>query len=179
MMQEPLPSNTQLQLWEYPAGATTSETASGGIRSILFRNSVPEIKSTTAGTFGIYKYPAKFIPQVIAYIIKQYATPGMSLFDPFAGYGTVGVVARVYGQDYELWDLNPLMQVIHDAQRRRCPRFLRPTSCSKCRVPHKPLSRTGPTWITGTLTRLSLCWDVCGDTFTPNPRRSRNFWSFR
>ncbi len=83
-------------------------------RPILFRNSVPEIRYTTAGTFGIYKYPAKFIPQVIAYVIKEYAAPGMRIFDPFAGYGTVGVVARVYGHDYELWDLNPIIEVIHD-----------------------------------------------------------------
>ncbi len=81
---------------------------------ILFRNSVPEIRSTTAGAFGIYKYPAKFIPQAIAFVLKCYAKPGMRIFDPFAGYGTVGVVSRVYGYDYELWDLNPLMQVIHD-----------------------------------------------------------------
>ncbi|MGC9001310.1 MAG: hypothetical protein ACP5J2_10140, partial [Caldisericum sp.] len=64
--------------------------------SILFRNSIPEIPSTTYGTFAIYKYPAKFIPQVIAYALKKYAKPGMKIFDPFAGYGTVGLVARIY-----------------------------------------------------------------------------------
>ncbi len=64
---------------------------------ILFRNTVPEIPSTTYATFAIYKYPAKFIPQVIAYVLKKYAKPGMKIFDPFAGYGTVGVVSRVYG----------------------------------------------------------------------------------
>ncbi|MFQ3610375.1 MAG: hypothetical protein SNJ72_02675 [Fimbriimonadales bacterium] len=88
---------------------------------ILFRNSVPEIRSTTAGTFGIYKYPAKFIPQVIAYVLRCYAQPGMRIFDPFAGYGTVGVVSRVYGYDYELWDLNPLMKVIHDTATLEAP----------------------------------------------------------
>ena len=31
---------------------------------ILFRNAVSEIPSTTYGTFAIYKYPAKFIPQI-------------------------------------------------------------------------------------------------------------------
>lgn len=36
--------------------------------SILFRQAIPEIPSTTFGTFSIYKYPAKFIPQVIAKI---------------------------------------------------------------------------------------------------------------
>lgn len=82
---------------------------------VSFRNSVPEIPSTTYGTFSIYKYPAKFIPQVIAYILKNYARPNMKVFDPFAGYGTVGVVSRIYGCNYELWDLNPILNIIHDA----------------------------------------------------------------
>lgn len=81
---------------------------------ISFRNAVPEIPSTTYGTFSIYKYPAKFIPQVIAYVLKNYAKPNMKIFDPFAGYGTVGVVSRIYGCNYELWDLNPILNVIHD-----------------------------------------------------------------
>ncbi len=38
----------------------------------------------------------------------------MKVFDPFAGYGTVGLVSRVYGYDYELWDLNPMINVIHN-----------------------------------------------------------------
>jgi len=82
--------------------------------SILFRNTIEEIPSTTYGTFAIYKYPAKFIPQVIAYVLKRYPKPGMKIFDPFAGYGTVGVVSRVYGYDYELWDINPIINIIHD-----------------------------------------------------------------
>ena len=82
-------------------------------RAVVFRNLVPEIPSTTYATFGLYKYPAKFIPQVIAYALKAYAQPGMSVFDPFAGYGTVGTVARIYENDYELWDLNPLLGHLH------------------------------------------------------------------
>jgi len=80
---------------------------------ILFRNSIPELPSTTCGTFSIYKYPAKFIPQVIAYVLKEYGKPGMRIFDPFAGYGTVGLVSMLYGYDYELWDLNPMLDMIH------------------------------------------------------------------
>ena len=30
------------------------------------------------------------------------------MLDPFAGYGTVGTVARTQGNLYEMWDLNPL-----------------------------------------------------------------------
>lgn len=85
----------------------------GKEREVLFRKLVRDIPSTTYATFGLYKYPAKFIPQVIAYILRIYAHPGMTIFDPFAGYGTVGVVAKVYGHDYELWDINPLLEHLH------------------------------------------------------------------
>ena len=52
--------------------------------SILFRNTIPEIPSTTYGTFAIYKYPAKFIPQVIAYVLCAGHT-GSFCFD-YNGY---------------------------------------------------------------------------------------------
>ncbi|MCX8170532.1 MAG: hypothetical protein N3E47_00975 [Candidatus Bathyarchaeota archaeon] len=85
----------------------------GKYKSVSFRKLVNEIPSTTHATFGLYRYPAKFIPQVISFILKNYARPKMKVFDPFAGYGTVGVVARIYDCDYELWDLNPLLEVLH------------------------------------------------------------------
>jgi hypothetical protein len=50
---------------------------------------------------------------VVAYVIENYAKPGMSIFDPFAGCGTVGVVSKTYGLDYELWDLNPILDTLH------------------------------------------------------------------
>jgi len=82
-------------------------------KEVSFRELEKDIPSTTYATFALYRYPAKFIPQVIAYILRRYAQPGMTVFDPFAGYGTVGVVSRIYGHDYELWDLNPLLEVLH------------------------------------------------------------------
>ncbi len=69
--------------------------------------------STTYGAFGIYRYPAKFIPHVVAYILENYGIKGMKVFDPFAGCGTTGLVARIYGYDYELWDLNPMLKILH------------------------------------------------------------------
>ena len=76
---------------------------------VSFRNLVDRIPTTTYGTFGLYRYPAKFIPHIIAYILEQYGCPGTRLLDPFAGYGTVGLVARLYNCHYELWDLNPIL----------------------------------------------------------------------
>jgi len=85
----------------------------GEEKEVLFRNLV-SLPSTTYATFGLYRYPAKFIPHVIAYVLENYAQPNMKVFDPFAGYGTVGVVSRIYGYDYELWDLNPLLETLHN-----------------------------------------------------------------
>jgi hypothetical protein len=82
------------------------------IRAVRFRDLV-NLPSTTYGTFGLYQYPAKFIPHVVAYVIENYAKPRMSIFDPFAGCGTVGLVSKIFGYDYELWDLNPLLETLH------------------------------------------------------------------
>jgi hypothetical protein len=85
----------------------------GQERKVLFRDLV-SLPSTTYATYGLYRYPAKFIPHVVAYILNNYAQPDMKIFDPFAGYGTVGVVSKVYGYDYEMWDLNPLLETFHN-----------------------------------------------------------------
>lgn len=82
-------------------------------REVVFRES-KRVPTTTYATFGLYNYPAKFIPQIITYVLDRYAHPGMKIFDPFAGYGTAGLVSKVYGYDYELWDLNPLLEIFHD-----------------------------------------------------------------
>lgn len=86
--------------------------ADGETKNVVFRDLV-KLRSTTCATFGIYRYPAKFIPHVIAYILGEYAKPNMKTFDPFGGCGTVGVVSRLYGNDYELWDLNPIIETLH------------------------------------------------------------------
>jgi len=89
------------------------ESILGPEEQVAFREAI-NLPSTTYGAFGLYRYPAKFIPHVIAYVLERYASPGMTVFDPFAGYGTVGVVCRLYGHDYELWDLNPLLETLHE-----------------------------------------------------------------
>ena len=83
-------------------------------KKVLFRNLV-DLPSTTYATFGIYRYPAKFIPHVIYYILNNYAKQGMKTFDPFGGCGTVGIASKIYGCDCELWDLNPIINLLYDA----------------------------------------------------------------
>lgn len=85
----------------------------GETKSVIFREII-QLRSTTCATFGLYRYPAKFIPHVIAYVLGQYAKQEMKIFDPFAGCGTVGIMSKLYGNDYELWDLNPMIETLHE-----------------------------------------------------------------
>lgn len=84
------------------------------VEYISFRKEVREIPSTTFGCFGLYKYPAKFIPHVVYYILNKYSHPDYVIFDPFAGFGTTGFVSRLFGNFYILWELNPLIRVFFD-----------------------------------------------------------------
>ena len=93
--------------------APTPNSSSAQSEFVSFRDLAPDILSTTYATFGLYRYPAKFIPQVVSYTLRRYGAAGESVIDPFAGYGTVGTVARTQGNPYELWDLNPLMARLH------------------------------------------------------------------
>ena len=81
-------------------------------KNVIFRDLI-DLPSTTYATFGIYRYPAKFIPHVIYYILQNYSKPKMKVFDPFGGCGTVGIASSIYGCDYELWDLNPMLKLLH------------------------------------------------------------------
>lgn len=82
------------------------------VENISFRELV-DMPSTTYATFGLYKYPAKFIPHVITHVLENYTEPEMTIFDPFGGYGTVGTVSKISGNDYEMWDLNPMLGILH------------------------------------------------------------------
>ncbi|OQX65260.1 MAG: hypothetical protein B5M51_01195, partial [Anaerolinea sp. 4484_236] len=52
-------------------------------------------KDTSYITHGYYTYPAKFIPQVAAKIIRDYSDEGDIVVDPFLGSGTTVVEALV------------------------------------------------------------------------------------
>lgn len=122
---------------------TINSHSLGTNQSVIFRNLMPEIPSTTYATFGLYKYPAKFIPQVIAYALVTYGRPRMSIIDPFAGYGTVGTVARLSGNDYELWDLNPLLDYLHSVA------IMKPVDTDSSRLVQEMMAHRGtfaPDW---------------------------------
>ncbi len=85
---------------------------SDGMEQISFRELVPEIKDTGYLTHAIFAYPAKFIPQVVRYVITTYTKQGDWIVDPFAGSGTVGVEAYLCKRNAFLLDLNLLLNHI-------------------------------------------------------------------
>jgi len=95
------------------------------VQNVLFRRLVNEIPSTTYATHGLYMYPAKFIPQVVRYVINKYTASGDWLFDPFAGYGTVAIEASMTGRNCVLWDLNPILYLLVTASLYNEPLSLR------------------------------------------------------
>lgn len=86
---------------------------------VLFRDLVKEIPSTTYATHDLYMYPAKFIPHVVRFAINRFTSEGGWVFDPFAGYGTVGIEASLTGRNFILWDLNPILDVVSKASLYR------------------------------------------------------------
>ncbi len=79
---------------------------------ISFRDIVPEIRDTTYLTHSIYYYPAKFIPQVVRFCIKEFTKENDWIIDPFAGSGTVGLEAFLTKRNAILLDLNYLLRHI-------------------------------------------------------------------
>ena len=90
----------------------SEQVSKGNCKHVLFRELVDDIPSTTYATHGIYYYPAKFIPHVVRYVIKNYTRIGDWVFDPFAGSGTVAIECHLLGRNYILWDINPILEVI-------------------------------------------------------------------
>lgn len=55
-------------------------------------------KNTNYITHGIYTYPAKFIPQLVARLICEYSNEGDSVLDPMMGSGTTIVESLVHNR---------------------------------------------------------------------------------
>jgi hypothetical protein len=79
---------------------------------VSFRELIPEITDTTYLTHGIFYYPAKFIPQIPRFCIKEYTSENDWVIDPFAGSGTVGLEAILNKRNAVLMDINPLINQI-------------------------------------------------------------------
>jgi DNA modification methylase len=70
------------------------------------------IKDTSYITHGYYTYPAKFIPQLAARLIKTYSNEGDIVVDPFMGSGTTVVEAIINNRIGIGTDINNIAYLI-------------------------------------------------------------------
>ena len=63
-------------------------------------------------THGFYIYPAKFIPQIPQFCIKQFSQPYDTILDPFCGSGSTLLEAQLLHRNGFGIDINPLAQLI-------------------------------------------------------------------
>jgi len=82
------------------------------ITAVNFRELVPEIRDTGYLTHSLFYYPARFIPQVPRFCLRNYTKEGDWVIDPFAGSGTVGLEAVLMNRNAILIDINPLLNHI-------------------------------------------------------------------
>ena len=72
--------------------------------------------STNSYTHGLHRYPAKFIPQIPRWAIRQYTQAGDTVLDPFSGSGTTIVEAVAEQRSAIGIDLDPLACAIGGAK---------------------------------------------------------------
>src|SRR3972149_6747281 len=74
------------------------------------------IKDTSYITHGYYTYPAKFIPQLAARLIKKYSKENDIVIDPFMGSGTTVVEAIVNNRMVIGTDINNIAYLLAKVQ---------------------------------------------------------------
>jgi len=85
---------------------------------------------TTAFTHSYHRYPAKFIPQIVRKLIKDYAPSDTQVVcDPFGGCGTTLVEAKLLGHKSIGFDINPVAKLI--TQTKTTP--IKPQTLTNCR----------------------------------------------
>lgn len=71
---------------------------------------------TVSLTHGLHRFPAKFIPQIPAWALSQFAPRGGCVIDPFAGSGTMLVEALRFEVRAVGLDIDPLARLIASAK---------------------------------------------------------------
>ncbi len=79
---------------------------------LIFREQVTDRKRTDYLTHGLFPYPARFIPQIPRYFIKEYMHNHHAVLDPFCGSGTTLVESRLLGYNSYGIELNPLGRLL-------------------------------------------------------------------
>lgn len=74
-----------------------------------------KIKSTPSSIYLMHKYWGKKPSDELKYQILKYSKKNDTIFDPFAGYGGLGIEAMIEGRNVILNDLNPAANFIAES----------------------------------------------------------------
>jgi hypothetical protein len=85
-------------------------------QKLIFREQVTDAKTTNYLTHGFFNYPARFIPQIPRYFIREYMNNHRNLLDNFCGCGTSLVEAKIFGYDSFGIELNPLGRLLTEVK---------------------------------------------------------------
>ena len=112
---------------EFGQKTVVSEHECDGSRLPVFENEFWTAKQRAGHSLHEVSYRACFKPQLPAFFITRFTTPGDAVYDPFMGRGTTLVEASLLGRAPVGNDVNPLSRVL-----------VRTAPCST--VPSMPLS---------------------------------------
>ena len=87
-----------------------SEISHGQLYGIRLSNTTVDM------THGLHRFPAKFIPQIPRWALREFGTPRMSVLDPFMGSGTTLVEAMLRPGLVRGCDVDPLARLISRAK---------------------------------------------------------------
>jgi len=83
---------------------------------LIFRERIVDRKKTDYLTHAFFPYPARFIPQIPKYFIREFMQNSYSLLDPFAGSGTSLVEALISGYNSYGIEINPLGKLLSETK---------------------------------------------------------------
>lgn len=72
--------------------------------------------NTTDYTHGLHRFPAKFVPQIPRWALREFAQPSNCVLDPYMGSGTTLVEALIAGCHAVGTDIDPLARLIARAK---------------------------------------------------------------
>jgi tRNA G10 N-methylase Trm11 len=84
------------------------------LREKIFRYFSP--REATEGPHGLFRYPAKYLPQIARALLEEVAPPGEPVLDPFSGSGTTLVEAARLSVPSVGLDLNPLAVLLSEVK---------------------------------------------------------------
>ncbi len=97
---------------QFGTKTAVSDHECGGFRLPVFENEFWTAKQRDGHSLQEVSYRACFKPQLPAFFISRFTTPGEAVYDPFMGRGTTLVEASLLGRRPVGNDVNPLSQVL-------------------------------------------------------------------